>query len=176
MRIGTKSVLFGVHQFILHPLILAIAWKRLYGFPWGVRLWFAFFLHDIGYIGKPNMDGEEGEEHPEVGAAIMRFLFGDEWGDFTLLHSRFYAKKLGRQYSKLCVADKLAITLTPQWLYLVLSNLTGEIDEYMGSEHARSPAQGRSQKEWLTFVQKYCRDWAYEHREIKEDTWTEVRS
>jgi hypothetical protein len=35
----------------------------------------AFFVHDLGYFGKPNMDGEEGETHPYLGAKIMHFLF-----------------------------------------------------------------------------------------------------
>ena len=79
MRVGTKSVLFGAHQFLIHPFILAIAWWRLYGFPWDIRLWVAFFVHDLGYIGKPNMDGPEGESHPELGANIMHFLFDWSW-------------------------------------------------------------------------------------------------
>ncbi len=172
MRIGTKSILFGVHQFIIHPLILALAWWRLYGFPWDPRLWFAFFLHDIGYFGKPNMDGPEGETHPEFGAKILAGLFGKDWGDFTLLHSRFYAKKLRRQYSRLCVADKLLVALTPQWLYLLQSNLSGEIHEYMKGTGARTPAGERTQRKWLTDVQRYCRSWAYEHKDGKTDSWT----
>jgi hypothetical protein len=79
----------------------------------------AFFTHDLGYVGKSNMDGAEGETHPEFAARIMATLFGQQWGDFTLLHSRFYSKKLGRPFSRLCVADKLAIYLTPRWLYIV---------------------------------------------------------
>lgn len=68
MKIGTKSILFGVHQFAIHPVILALAWTKLFGMPTDPRLWLAFGLHDIGYIGKPNMDGKEGETHPELGA------------------------------------------------------------------------------------------------------------
>ncbi len=75
MQIGTKSVLFGAHCFFLHPFFVAWAWWKLYGFPWDPRLWAAFILHDIGYWGKPNMDGPEGETHPEVGARIMGRLF-----------------------------------------------------------------------------------------------------
>lgn len=48
MTVGTKSVLFGVHQFVIHPILLFVAWWKLYGFPWDPRLWFAFLLHDIG--------------------------------------------------------------------------------------------------------------------------------
>ena len=83
MNIGTRSVLFGAHQFLLHPLCLAIAWRRLYGFPWDPRLWAAFFLHDLGYIGSGDMDGPEGEKHVELGANIMRALSGNSWGNFA---------------------------------------------------------------------------------------------
>jgi hypothetical protein len=31
MKIGTKSVLFGAHQFLIHPIILFIAWLKEYG-------------------------------------------------------------------------------------------------------------------------------------------------
>jgi len=61
----------------------------------------------------------------------MRVLFGDKWGEFTLLHSRNYAKACGRPVSQLCLADKLATAITPAWLYLPLACLTGEIGEYM---------------------------------------------
>lgn len=77
MKIGTKSVIFGAHCFFIHPFFLALAWWKLYSFPWDIRLWFVFFLHDIGYLGKPNMDGEEGETHPELGAKIVSRLFDD---------------------------------------------------------------------------------------------------
>lgn len=172
MKIGTKSILFGVHQFSIHPWIVAFAWWNLYGFPFDPRLWVAFFVHDIGYFGKPNMDGSEGETHVEAGSLLMGLLFGKRWSDFTLLHSRFYAKKLNRPFSRLCVADKLAIALTPQWLYLFQANLTGEINEYMFGKGARTPAGARSQREWLTAIQVYCKAWAYEHRDGRDDTWT----
>jgi len=74
MKIGTKSVLFGVHAFWWHPIMVAIAWIRLYGFPFDIRIWIAFFVHDLGYFGKPNMDGPDGETHPEFGAKVMGFF------------------------------------------------------------------------------------------------------
>ena len=52
MNIGTKSVLFGAHQFLIHPWFVAWGWWTLYGFPWDPRLWVAFVVHDLGYIGK----------------------------------------------------------------------------------------------------------------------------
>jgi hypothetical protein len=75
MKIGTKSVLFGAHQFLIHPWFVAAAWWKLYGFPWDPRLWVAFILHDLGYWGKPNMDGPEGETHVEWAANVMGYLF-----------------------------------------------------------------------------------------------------
>ena len=78
MTVGTKSVLFGAHCFFIHPWVVAIAWWKIYGFPWDPRLWIAFLVHDLGYLGKPNMDGIEVESHPELGARIMGWLFDKE--------------------------------------------------------------------------------------------------
>lgn len=174
MKIGTKSVLFGAHCFFIHPFFVAAAWIKLYGFPYDPRLWLAFFVHDLGYIGKPNMDGEEGELHPYLGAHIMG-IFGHKWFEFTLYHSRFLAKKNHAQYSKLCVADKLAIAITPAWLYLPMVKMTGEIKEYMKDAERNSNGTIKYQDsayDWYRAVQIYVHKWAYEHKDIKTDTWT----
>ena len=76
MRVGTKSVLLGVHAIWIHPFFVAWGWWKLFGFPWDFRLWLAFFLHDAGYIFCPNMDGSEGEQHVVLGGRIMGLLFG----------------------------------------------------------------------------------------------------
>ena len=75
MKTGTKSLLFGVHQFIWHPVTVLIAWIWLYKrFPsW--RELICMFVHDWGYWGKTNMDDEDGEKHPELGANIALKLF-----------------------------------------------------------------------------------------------------
>jgi len=179
MKIGTKSILFGVHQFVIHPLFVALAWWKLYGFPFDPRLWIAFFVHDLGYFGKPNMDGREGEQHPIFGAAIMDALFGPEWHDFTLYHSRFLAKQNDAKFSRLCVADKFSFCLTPAWLYLPLARLTGEIHEYMKLAEARGDQKYASanvysteQAQWHANVSNYLRKWVEQHRDCREDTWT----
>ena len=130
----------------------------------------------MGYIGKPNMDGPEGETHPYVGAFIMLLLCGEAWSDFVLLHSRYYAQRVGRKYSRLCVADKLAIALTPAWLYLPLVRLTGEITEYRAhttSRYGRPPAD--SDAAWYADVQACSRAWALAHRDGAQDEWTSDR-
>ena len=219
MTIGTRSVLFGAHCFFLHPWFVAWAWWRLYGFKpvyigyapsypgtwrWRLgfrggptfarlldpRLWLAFFAHDLGYVGKPNMDGPEGELHPYFGARLMSRLcdpgfpqrLGDIehfgcWGRMTLYHSRYLAKKCGsKKVSPLCLADKLAIVLTPWWLYLPMVNLSGEIHEYLKhaqrseSDHWRPT--GYDRRVWYAQLQRYMRQWVEEHRDGRPDTWT----
>lgn len=206
MKVGTKSVLFGAHCFIIHPFFVLAAWIKLFGFPFDPRLWVAFFVHDLGYWGKPNMDGPEGETHVELGAKIMHKLFDwkkvagspyfnldtgkpvnvyyNIWGNFSLYHSRFYAKKDGENYSRLCVADKLAICLEPSWLYLPRVNWSGEIHEYMKlagqrkydgepvSKYESMKLSTKSQKDWFAAVTSYLFRWVEEHSDMKEDTWT----
>ena len=172
MRIGTKSLLFGVHCIFLHPWFVAWAWWKLYGFPFDPRLWVAFVIHDWGYWGKPNMDGPEGELHPYWAGNVMGLLFGDRWANICTYHSRFLAKRDNRPYSRLCVADKLAIGLTWAWLYLPCARLSGELPEYMKGQAARTPAGNRSARQWFADVQRYCTAWAWEHRDLKSDQWT----
>ena len=208
MRVGTKSVLFGVHAFWLHPWFVAAAWWKLYGFPWDPRLWVAFFVHDLGYWGKVQMDDEEGERHPEWGARVMSFLFDPSaervtfgapwtpysisgggmihmvdsylelgrWGCLTLFHSRFLAKRYGQEPSRLCVADKLLIVITPFWLYHLLGRMSGEIWEYMelcgdGKYRDMNPVS-QDPREWFAEVQRYCREWVEANRDGGPDTMT----
>jgi hypothetical protein len=188
--VGTKSVLFGAHCFFLHPWFVAYAWWKLYGFPFDPRLWVAFFVHDLGYWGCPNMDGPEGELHPYWGANIMHRLFdkkgkswsvddADEddntWYNFTLYHSRFLAKKNNAQYSQLCVADKYSFCFTPSWLYLPMVRATGEIKEYMKDadlKYKTMQIKTNGQKVWHKSVSDYLKAWSLEHRIIKQDNWT----
>ena len=196
MNIGTKSILFGAHQFLLHPWFVAAAWWKLYGFPWDPRLWVAFIVHDLGYWGKPNMDGPEGEEHVLLGANILSDLFDAvtepdgkretcpyrfgaqniSWFSFAQFHSRFWAKKNNRDVSKLGVADKLSIALTPAWLYLPAVRATGEIREYMAlakkQKYANMNLATNDEARWYADVQEYLRRWVEEHKDGREDTWT----
>jgi hypothetical protein len=204
MKIGTKSILFGAHCFFIHPIFVFIAWWKLYGFPFDLRLWTAFFVHDLGYWEKPNMDGKEGKTHPEFGAELMhkwfdkktnnvydRFhnfnhvMYSRKWYYFTLYHSRFLAKKENNgEYSKLCVADKLSITLEPKWFYLTRVILSGEIKEYKSLAKKRESDGEKINKyesmnlnlnttsAWYDSVMSYLKRWVDEHKDLKRDTWT----
>lgn len=219
MKIGTRTVLFGVHQFAIHPLIVAWCWWRRFGFRrvqighrdvrdrrqtdrgfyhviarrgvyarlWDPRLWLAFVVHDLGYLGKPNLDGPEGETHPELGARIMRRLFGEAWGDFCLLHSRYYSRRLGRPVSVLAIVDKDVIVAEPSWLYLPRAWLTGELGEFMtfARTAATNPESKLNNDEralylsgdpilWHRGLKSYMSRWIREHEDGREDHWTRV--
>ena len=183
LKTGTKSILFGAHQFLIHPLFLFVAWWKLYGFPKDPRLWVAFFVHDLGYWGKPKMDDEDGENHVVLGATIMSYLFGSKWGNLCLYHSRFKAKKDGVKPSRLCVADKLVIAMVPWWIYLPLVRMTGELSEYMdcaekkeGAKYATMNISTANARTWYKDVQAYIYAWVLEHKDGKADTWTPVIS
>lgn len=166
MQIGTKSILFGVHCFFIHPWFVAWSWWTLYGFPVDPRLWMAFFVHDLGYWGKPNMDGKEGKLHSSFGASLMR-VFGPGWRNFTLCHSRTTATASGMKFSMLCIADKLAIVITPPWIYLPMGWLTDEIKEYRSLSAIMNPGSkaitAKSNKEWLRELGLCVRLWIDKH-------------
>jgi hypothetical protein len=187
MKIGTKSVLFGAHAFWWHPFAVSLGWWKLYGFPWNPALWLCFFFHDIGYIGKPNMDGPEGEAHPWLGAMIVLGLtpWTERWANECLYHSRHLAKSLGAQPSRLCMADKLAPLFTPAWLYIPGTRQSGELAEYMANgkkaEHAKVGAENHrlltsdNPYEWYAGLRSWMKHYAEMHKDGRPDQVTEVR-
>jgi len=162
MKIGTKSILFGAHQFILHPIFVFIGWWKLYGFPFDPRLWIAFIIHDWGYWGCPNMDGPEGKGHPYWASRFMWKWFGAGWDDFCLFHSRSLAKTFNQNPSKLCRADKMVTSLEPAWLYLPRVRWTGELDEYMRAKKGTftPEAETLTPKDWYARLGRRTREWA----------------
>lgn len=158
MNVGTRSLLFGVHQFAWHPLTVALAWHCLY------RCWptwreaVCIVVHDWGYLGSPDMDGDRGERHPELGARIADALLGPVYGRLVLFHSRHYARRRGVQPSRLCWADKLSILVEPWWLYLPRARLSGELAEYRRNAAAAGAVPlETSDREWFAFIQDHFR-------------------
>lgn len=156
MTVGTRSLLFGVHQVVWHPVTVALAWRRLYGrWPtWREAVCIA--LHDLGYLGVREMDGADGERHPELGARVAAGLLGREYGRLCLLHSRHYAVRVGAAPSALCWADKLSILYEPWWFYLPRARLSGELAEYRDRANgAGAVTSARTDREWFAFMQDY---------------------
>jgi hypothetical protein len=152
MNVGTKSLLFGVHQFLWHPLTVWLAFRRLYGRVPNRWETLAIVVHDWGYWGKSNMDGPEGEEHPQLGADIVKWVaircrsvherpitFAIRWYWFTKYHSRFCAAANSAKPSDLCWADKLSVWYEPKWFYLLRARLSGELKEYRLNAKHRVP-------------------------------------
>ena len=175
MTVGTKSVLAGAHCMLIHPFFTAWGWKRLFGFPFDPRIWFACFLHDVGYLNRSDMDGPSGEEHVILGARIMGWLFGPVWADECYRHSRYWSQRMGLPISRLCLADKLAFAITPAWLYIPMARWTGELAEYMERSKERQAGDRSFTDEelllinsvkphdWLRGLQSYTLRWVEKH-------------
>lgn len=118
MTEGTKSYLIGCHQFLIHPIIIVIAWKKHFGtMP---LLWelICIFLHDIGHIGLDYLsDYKQKKIHYKKGALIADKLFGLK--GFLLVAG--HTTQSGYNKSKLFWADKYSRVITPIW-WLRLNN------------------------------------------------------
>ena len=178
MKIGTKSLLFGCHQFVLHPIYTYVAWRKLYNeFP-SIGETVAIIIHDWGYWGKSNLDGEEGERHPEWADNFFRCLCSiyvktsmkylptkyysndyylqiNDLSKLCLYHSRFYAKKFEQEPSKLCWADKRGTILYGKYLWLFLATITGELKEYMTNDKYEIYYKGVDKDKWFTEYVKF---------------------
>jgi hypothetical protein len=158
MKRGTKSLLFGVHQFLWHPFTVVLAWRKLYRrFP---NRWecLAIFCHDLGYWGCSSMDGADGKQHPYAGALIAselaRALGARECEaayveSLVLGHSRSFCREECKKLSDLCDPDKLSVLYDPAWFYWLRGTLSGEIKEYREREEERQGRDIPSTRAWL---------------------------
>lgn len=141
MNVGTKSVLFGVHQFLWHPVSVYLAFRRVHR---RLPSWWetvGIICHDLGYWGCSDMDGPSGESHPRAGASIAAKICGLFSGErafdvyfFCLYHSSNFARVHGAKPSDLYLPDKVSILLDPKKFYLLRARLSGELDEYVSRE------------------------------------------
>jgi len=98
LPVGSRSLLFGVHQFIWHPITVAVAWRKLYG-KWPTFLEsLCIVVHDWGYWGCPNMDGEQGKRHPVRGACLAATWAARlvRWNRWAILIPLLVLTKSGR--------------------------------------------------------------------------------
>jgi hypothetical protein len=178
LSVGTKSLLFGAHQFVLHPLAVYICWVRLYH---RLPTWWetiCILVHDWGYWGCLNMDGERGTNHPGYGARVAysavlwigcRFRVGPMLRTELALkaanlcsgHSRHYARQERIPVSKLCRADKWGAVLWPWWIYLPMTWASGELEEYRqeADRYHRETGKGCSydvgRRGWYRWLKSY---------------------
>lgn len=147
MKIGTKSLLFGCHQFIWHPITVALAYRKLFRCWPDFVGWLCIIFHDVGYWGCAEIDGPQGKLHPLKGAGIVGTLV-KKWSTFRgdkpllalmrggdaaircLLHSRSIAQDNKVAPSDICWADKYAVVIEPDWFYMLRTWLSGEANEF----------------------------------------------
>jgi hypothetical protein len=169
MNVGTKSLLFGVHQFLWHPFTVILAWHRLFSRWPSFDEFVAIMVHDWGYWGSPNMDGPEGEDHPSRSAHIFlkyylekRFPLGNkepqkmfDLYNLVWYHSRHLARDHGVEPSKLCYSDKYSMAYGTWWLYLPRAWLSGELHEYrlMSSKNQWNIPLTASHRTWYKRAQ-----------------------
>lgn len=166
MKVGTRSLLFGIHQFIWHPIVVYKAWSYLYDARPTWKELVCIIIHDWGYWGKPNLDGEEGIEHPRIGANIAYKLYGVEHWRLCAGHSRSYVALINSRLdeknistSKLCWADKLSFCFEPAWFYLFRATLSGELKEIYDISIVNGIIkEGATKKEWTKAMYEYCKN------------------
>ena len=159
MTLGTKTVLFGFHQFLIHPIIVTIAWIRLYKSLPTFKEFICICLHDIGYIGKNDIKGEEGDRHPELGARIANRLLGPKYRDFILGHSTYYIYRHRVKRSKLLSADKFIFVNMSLTFFKIMTTLSGEFTYYRNQRNSRQVCdESESDKVWFDKIKKAARD------------------
>jgi hypothetical protein len=156
---GTLSILVGVHNLVWHPFTVWRAWRYLYKRSPSVYELIAIICHDLGYWGKPDMDGKEGQTHPEGGANIAMHLAywvarlrGVSYEGailnalriykLSLFHSTYYAQSKNAHVSALYLPDKVCVLFDPPWFYKLRARLSGELAEYV--ENANKKREGGS--------------------------------
>ena len=157
MKLGTKTLLFGGHQFLIHPILVTVAWVKLYrSFPnWKELL--CIFIHDWGYWGMIDLKDASGDMHPRYAAKLAGKWLGKEWEDFILGHSSFYIAREGIEKSKLLAPDKYWHCLIPLWFYKLLTVPSGEFKHYRELDHARQVADRTASDEvWWENIQDLC--------------------
>jgi len=120
---GTKSYLFGCHQFLLHPLWVLIAWRLEYkSWPKWWEL-VCIFLHDIGICGREYLSNKKAKKgHWYLGARESSWLFNSGLFSFMHLGLKPYLfiaghspSESGHPESKLYRADKRSWLVAPIW-------------------------------------------------------------
>lgn len=168
MKTGTKSVLFGVHAFWWHPIMVLLAWRHVY------REWptlsqcIVIFCHDLGYWGKSAMDSPDGKTHPVAGAKISAHLVyvwcrlkfqtretaivnANIAFRLSLYHSQHYAGMNGGTVSDLYLPDKACVLFEPNWFYMIRARASGEITEYVRNSPYKICDCKHCEKSWFAW-------------------------
>ncbi len=129
LPVGTRSYIFGMHNPIFHSYFMILAWRKLYHHFPDFRTIVCIIFHDIGYLFQDCIDGTC-DRHIFLGAQICGKLFGLNYYNLCIQHSRDYCNRHGLEPSRLCYADKYSILLIPNWLLNLIVKISGEDSAY----------------------------------------------
>lgn len=108
---GTLSILFGCHS-VIHSILVARAWTRLYGRRPALWQTVCIFLHDLGHLGLNYLDDYEAKKHHwRLGARTAALLFGRKGYELVAGH----CSHSGYPPSQMYKADKYSWYLAPRW-------------------------------------------------------------
>lgn len=141
--------------------MVLVAWIRLYRKLPGFWEFICILIHDWGYWGKDNLDGEEGEDHPRFAAELIHAITGNHYyWELCMFHSRFQAQKYRGDPSKLCLADKWGVAMLPTCVWVIMGRWTGEIEEYRSNKKYEIFQQSRkSDYAWFNDYKAICAEW-----------------
>jgi len=123
MTEGTRSLFFGCHQFLLHPLWVIIAWRLEYKtFPkwWEI---ICIFLHDIGICQRQYLSDDRAKVgHWRLGSDLSGEIVGrltnwrgEMWYKAVCLCAGHCPEESTFSESKLSRADKRSWLVAPMW-------------------------------------------------------------
>lgn len=112
MSEGTRSLLIGCHNIIMHPLMVIRAWRWWFGTwpkPWQIV---CIFVHDVGLAGRQYLSDPMAKEgHWKLGAYWAGRLFG--WKGFYFCAG--HTPESCEPRSALWFADKASWLVAPVW-------------------------------------------------------------
>lgn len=112
MTEGTKSLLIGCHNFIIHPLMVIKAWHwwfKTWPEPWQIV---CIFIHDLGLAGRQYLSDPAAKKgHWRLGASWAKRLFGEKGFLFCAGHTPDSMEPR----SDLWYADKASWLVAPLW-------------------------------------------------------------
>ncbi len=137
-----------------------MAWIKLYKVVPSWKEALCILIHDWGYYKCERMEDEDGQWHP-LWAACRVLPWGAEYFKLVVLHSRFLARRLGQEPSRLCLADKLGTALMPTWMWVGLGRLSGEVYEYCANGNYETVQENPNRTAAAHFnrYKQICQDW-----------------
>jgi len=116
MKEGTRSLLFGYHNPVIHGLAVLIAWRREYhSWPKWWEL-ICILLHDIGIWGRDYLSDDEAKKGHEMAGARLALAITRNERAYVLCYTHVTSNiRKGR----LWLPDKKSWLMLPNWVWWI---------------------------------------------------------